>query len=65
MHVLVDIAVRTVHRAVFTHAGQVCFAASRAFVHSILYDAFMSKGVELAKKCIVSDPFNPKTEQEL
>ncbi|CAF0726927.1 unnamed protein product [Rotaria sordida] len=58
-----DVPVRTTHRAVFTHAGQVCFAASRIFVHSTLHDAFVSKSVELAKKRIVDDPFNSTTEQ--
>ncbi|CAF1400359.1 unnamed protein product [Rotaria sordida] len=59
----VDVPVRTAHRAVFTHAGQVCFAASRIFVHSTLHDAFVSKSVELAKKRIVGDPFDSTTEQ--
>ncbi|CAF1358223.1 unnamed protein product [Rotaria sordida] len=61
--VLVDVPARTAHRAVFTHAGQVCFAASRIFVHSTLHDAFVSKSVELAKKRIVGDPFDSTTEQ--
>ncbi|CAF4004035.1 unnamed protein product [Rotaria sordida] len=61
--VLVDVAARTAHRAVFTHAGQVCFAASRIFVHSTLHDAFVSKSVGLAKKRIVGDPFDLTTEQ--
>ncbi|CAF4135363.1 unnamed protein product, partial [Rotaria sordida] len=59
----VDVSVRTAHRAVFTHAGQVCFAASRICVHSILHDAFVSKSVKLAKKRIVGDPFDLTTEQ--
>ncbi|CAF1364735.1 unnamed protein product, partial [Rotaria sordida] len=58
-----DVPVRTAHRAVFTHAGQVCFAASRICVHSTLHDAFVSKSVELAKKRIVGDPFDLTTEQ--
>ncbi|CAF1573572.1 unnamed protein product, partial [Rotaria sordida] len=61
--VLVDVAARTAHRAVFTHAGQVCFAASRIFVHSTLHDAFVSKSVELAKKRIIGDPFDSTTER--
>jgi len=58
-----DLAVKTAHKALFTHAGQVCFAASRLFVHSKLYDQFVTKSVELAKKRIVGNPFDPKTEQ--
>ena len=63
MHVLVNVSVRTTHRAVFTHVDQVCFAASRICVHSTLHDAFVSKSVELAKKRIVGDPFDSTTEQ--
>ncbi|CAF3719446.1 unnamed protein product [Rotaria sordida] len=59
----VDVPVRTAHRAVFTHAGQGCFAASRVFVHSTLHDGFVSKTAELAKKRIVGDPFDSTTEQ--
>jgi aldehyde dehydrogenase (NAD+) len=59
----VDLAVTTAHRALFTHAGQVCFAASRIFVHSKVHDAFVAKSVELARKRVVGDPFNAKTEQ--
>ncbi|CAF1458134.1 unnamed protein product, partial [Rotaria sordida] len=59
----VDVPVRTAHRAVFTHVGQGCFAASRVFVHSTLYDGSVSKTAELAKKRIVGDPFDSTTEQ--
>ncbi|CAF2970156.1 unnamed protein product [Rotaria sp. Silwood2] len=58
-----DLAVTTAHKAFFTHAAQVCFAASRVFVHSKIYDQFVSKSVELAKKRVVGDPFDSKTEQ--
>ncbi|CAF4257259.1 unnamed protein product, partial [Rotaria sordida] len=57
-----DVSVRTAHRAVFTHAGQVYFAASKIFVHSTLHVAFVSKSVELAKTRIVGDPFNSTTK---
>jgi aldehyde dehydrogenase (NAD+) len=60
---LVDLAVTTAHKALFTHAAQVCFAASRVYVHSKIYDQFVASSVELAKKRIVGDPFDPKTEQ--
>ncbi|CAF4136184.1 unnamed protein product [Rotaria sordida] len=59
----VDVPVRTAHRALFTYASQVCFAASKIFVHSTLHDAFVSKSVELAKTRIVDDPFGSTTEQ--
>ena len=58
-----DLAVTTAHKALFTHAAQVCFAASRIYVHSKIYDKFVSKSVELAKKRVVGNPFDSKTEQ--
>ena len=61
--VLVDLAVNTAHEALFTHAGQVCFAASRIFVHSNIHDEFVQRSVELAKQRIVGDPFDPSTQQ--
>jgi aldehyde dehydrogenase (NAD+) len=61
--ILVDLAVKTAHKALFTHAGQVCFAAFRLFVHSKIHDQFVAKSVELAKKRVVGDPFDSKTEQ--
>ena len=40
-----------------------CFAASRLYVHSKIYDQFVAKSVELAKKRIVGDPFDTETKQ--
>ncbi|CAF0923489.1 unnamed protein product [Rotaria sordida] len=58
-----DLAVTTAHRALFMHAAQVCVAASRIFVHSKIYDEFVSKSVELAKKRVLGNPFDSKTQQ--
>ncbi|CAF3867558.1 unnamed protein product, partial [Rotaria sordida] len=58
-----DLAVTTAHRALFRHAAQVCVAASRIFVHSKIYDEFVSKSVELAKKRVLGNPFDSKTQQ--
>ena len=58
-----DLAVTTAHRALFMHAAQVCAAASRIFVHSKIYDQFVSKSVELAKKRVLGNPFDSKTQQ--
>lgn len=58
-----DLAVSTAHQALFTHAAQVCFAASRIFVHSKIHDQFVAKSIELAKKRVVGNPFDPQTEQ--
>jgi acyl-CoA reductase-like NAD-dependent aldehyde dehydrogenase len=59
----VDLAVTTAYKALFTHSAQVCFAASRTYVHSKIYDKFVAKTVELAKKRVVGNPFDSKTEQ--
>jgi aldehyde dehydrogenase (NAD+) len=59
----VDLAVTTAHNALFKHAAQICIAASRIFVHSKIYDQFVVKSVELAKKRVVGNPFDSKTEQ--
>jgi len=58
-----DLAVKTAHESLFTHTSPMCLAASRIFVHSKLYDTFVTKSVELAKKRIVGDPFDSKTKQ--
>ena len=42
--------------------GQVCNAGSRTFVQEGIYDAFVKKSVELAKKRVIGDPFDDKTE---
>ena len=60
---LVNLAVPIAHRALFTHAAQVCLAASRIFVHSKIHEQFLAKSVELANKRVVGDPFDLKTEQ--
>src|SRR5690349_19115799 len=40
-----------------------CTAASRTFVHAKIYDEFIARSIELAKKRVVGDPFDSKTEQ--
>ena len=60
---IVDFAVSLAHRAIFTNAAQNCVAGSRTFVHAKIYDEFIARSVELAKKRIVGDPFHEATEQ--
>lgn len=60
-HVTVDYAVEVSHRGLFTHSGQVCLAASRTFVQEEIYDEFVKKSVEKAKKRVVGDPYDPKS----
>jgi aldehyde dehydrogenase (NAD+) len=49
--------------SIFFNAAQMCTAASRTFVHAKVYDQFIAKSIELAKKRVVGDPFDSKTEQ--
>jgi len=58
-----DLAVNICHQAIFFNQGQVCCAGSRTFVHEKIYDEFVKRSVELAKKRTVGDPFNDATLQ--
>ena len=44
-------------------AGQCCTAGSRTFVHESIYDEFVKKAAEAAKKRTVGDPFKSGTQQ--
>ncbi|GER26264.1 aldehyde dehydrogenase [Striga asiatica] len=44
-------------------AGEVCVAGSRVFVQEGIYDKFVPKLVEKAKKWVVGDPFDPNVHQ--
>lgn len=51
------------HQGVFFNQGQCCTAASRVFVEEQVYPEFVKRSVEYAKKRLVGDPFDVKTEQ--
>jgi acyl-CoA reductase-like NAD-dependent aldehyde dehydrogenase len=57
-----DHAVDMSHFALFFNMGQCCTAASRLFVQEEIYDKFVEKAVERAKKRTVGDPFDSKNE---
>lgn len=57
-----DYAVEVSHQAVMFNMGQVCTAGSRTFVHESIYDEFVRKSVERAKKRTVGDPFELTNE---
>ncbi|MGH0114355.1 UNVERIFIED_CONTAM: hypothetical protein FKN15_000484 [Acipenser sinensis] len=59
----VDYAVEQAHQGVFFNQGQCCTAGSRVFVEESIYDEFVRKSVERAKRRIVGNPFDPTTEQ--
>lgn len=59
----VDLAVEQAHQGVFFNAGQCCTAGSRIYVEEPIYDEFVRRSVERAKRRIVGSPFDPTTEQ--
>ncbi|XP_048337992.1 aldehyde dehydrogenase family 1 member A3 [Sphaerodactylus townsendi] len=58
-----DLAVNCAHQGVFFNQGQCCTAASRVFVEESVYPEFVKRSVEYAKKRLVGDPFDAKTDQ--
>uniref|UniRef100_A0A4W4GNX6 Aldehyde dehydrogenase domain-containing protein n=1 Tax=Electrophorus electricus TaxID=8005 RepID=A0A4W4GNX6_ELEEL len=58
-----DSAVEQAHQGVFFNSGQCCTAGSRIFVEEPIYDEFVRRSVERAKRRIVGSPFDPTTEQ--
>ncbi|XP_051854379.1 aldehyde dehydrogenase 1A1 [Antechinus flavipes] len=58
-----DNAVEFAHHGVFYHQGQCCIAASRIFVEESIYDEFVQRSVERAKKYTLGDPLNPGVQQ--
>ncbi|KAJ7986137.1 hypothetical protein DPEC_G00347670 [Dallia pectoralis] len=58
-----DLAVEQAHQGVFFNAGQCCTAGSRIFVEEPIYEEFVRRSVERAKRRTVGGPFDPTTEQ--
>ncbi len=56
-----DAALRTAHAA-FGHAGQSCISVQRVFVHRSIFQTFLWKLVDCAKKLAVGDPLDEATE---
>jgi len=59
----IDFAVETAHFALFFNQGQCCCAGSRLMVQEGIYDEFVKRATERAKKRIVGDPFAAGVEQ--
>lgn len=55
-------AVETSHFGLFFNMGQCCCAGSRTFIEDKIYDEFVERSAERAKKRIVGNPFDLKTE---
>lgn len=49
--------------ALFFNAGQCCIAGSRTFVHSSIYDEYVKRAAEAAKKIKLGNPMDSSTEQ--
>ena len=52
-----DQAVEASHNAVFFNMGQCCLAGTRTFVQEEIYDEFVRRSVERAKKRVIGDPW--------
>jgi len=57
-----DEAVEGAHMGLFANLGQSCCAGSRVFVEETIYQQFTEKSIARAKKRIVGDPFDRRTE---
>jgi aldehyde dehydrogenase (NAD+) len=58
-----DQAVEGSHFALFFNQGQCCCAGSRVFVEEKIYDEFVERSAERAKRRTVGNPLDTKTEQ--
>ncbi len=50
-------------RCSFANQGQVCLCGSRVFVQRPMYDSFVERFVDAAKKLVVGDPLDDLTDQ--
>uniref|UniRef100_A0A8C1R4Z4 Aldehyde dehydrogenase 1 family, member A2 n=1 Tax=Cyprinus carpio TaxID=7962 RepID=A0A8C1R4Z4_CYPCA len=58
-----ELAVEQAHQGVFFNNGQCCTAGSRIFVEEPIYDEFVRRSVERARRRTVGNPFDPTIEQ--
>jgi aldehyde dehydrogenase (NAD+) len=56
-------AIEGCHFALFFNQGQCCCAGSRLFVERRVYDEFVERSVDRARRRTVGDPLDPNTEQ--
>lgn len=57
-----DLAIDGSLYGMFYHSGQCCEAATRLLVHENIYEGFVARLVEKAKKMKVGDPMDPSTD---
>ncbi|KAL0979661.1 hypothetical protein UPYG_G00187920 [Umbra pygmaea] len=58
-----EYAVEQAHSGVFFHQGQCCLAGSRVFVEDSIYDEFVYRSVEKARKKVLGNPLVPGVDQ--
>lgn len=46
----------------FNNSGQICASPGRYYIHEKVYDEFVAKFIAAAKKFVVGDPKDPKTQ---
>jgi len=56
-------AIETAVRAAFTNQGQICLCGSRILIEKSIYPEVKQAFIERAKKLIVGDPLDEKTDQ--
>ncbi|XP_061100913.1 aldehyde dehydrogenase family 1 member A3 isoform X1 [Conger conger] len=56
-----QLAVEEVQQGAFFNQGQCCTAASRVFVEETVYEEFVQRSVENARKVVTGDPLDPRT----
>ncbi|CAG4973977.1 unnamed protein product [Parnassius apollo] len=66
----VEKAAQIAHAAAFANGGQCCCAGTRTYVQSGIYDQFVTKAAEIAKKRSVGNPFDnvqqgPQIDKEM
>lgn len=59
----VESAALIAHNCVFLNSGQNCIAATRTFVHEDIYDEFVRRSAELARKRKVGNPADATVDQ--
>lgn len=56
-----QLAVEETQKGALYNQGQCCTAASRVFVEESIYEEFVRRSIENAKKIVIGDPLDPKT----
>lgn len=56
-----QLAVEETQKGAFYNQGQCCTAASRVFVEESIYEEFVRRSIENAKKIVIGDPLEPQT----